>query len=90
MLSASTWKPTFTRWRDLVRWMARSDAALALDVSGVLRDQAQHLSPRGGRPAGVAHIEGVAPEDTLAFAAKVARSVPGIVDARVTRDDNST
>jgi CBS-domain-containing membrane protein len=74
--------------RDLVKWMARSDAALTLDVSGVLRDQAQHLSRiEVTVRQGVAHIEGVAPADTLAFAARVARSVPGITDARVSKDD---
>jgi CBS domain-containing protein len=74
--------------RDLIKWMARSDAALALDVSGVLHDQGHHLSHLEVTVRqGVAHIEGVAREDTLGLAVKLARSVPGIVDARVARDD---
>jgi CBS domain-containing protein len=70
--------------RDLIKWMARSDAALTLDVIAVLSDEARRLAHLEVRVhEGVAHIEGEAGHDTLTLAAKLARSVPGVVDARV-------
>jgi CBS domain-containing protein len=71
--------------RDLIKWMARSDAALTLDVVAVLGDEARHLAHlEVSVHQGVAHIEGEAAQDTLALAAKLARTVPGVVDTRVT------
>jgi CBS domain-containing protein len=71
--------------RDLIKWMARSDAALTLDVVGVLGDEARHLANlEVSVNQGVAHIEGEAAPDTLGLAVKLARTVPGVVDARVT------
>ena len=70
--------------RDLIKWMARSDAALTLDVVGVLGDEARHLANlEVSVHQGVAHIEGEAAPDTLGLAIKLARTVPGVVDARV-------
>lgn len=70
--------------RDLIKWMARSDAALTLDVVGVLGDEARHLANlEVSVHQGVAHIEGEAAPDTLGLAVKLARTVPGVVDARV-------
>jgi len=71
--------------RDLIKWMARSDAALTLDVVAVLGDEARHLANlEVSVHQGIAHIEGVAAPDTLGLAAKLARTVPGVVDTRVT------
>jgi CBS domain-containing protein len=71
--------------RDLIKWMARSDAALTLDVVGVLSDEARRLAHlEVSVHKGVAHIEGEGRHDTLALAAKLARTVPGILDTRVT------
>jgi CBS domain-containing protein len=71
--------------RDLIKWMARSDAALTLDVIAVLGDEARRLAHlEVSVHEGVAHIEGEARHDTLALAAKLARTVPGVLDARVT------
>jgi signal-transduction protein with cAMP-binding, CBS, and nucleotidyltransferase domain len=72
--------------RDLIKWMARSDAALTLDVATVLGDEARHLANlEVSVHQGVAYIVGEAAQDTLALAAKVARTVPGVVDTRVTQ-----
>jgi CBS domain-containing protein len=69
--------------RDLVRWVARSDATLTDEVRSLLSDQAQRLARLDVRVEdGVAHLSGVAAADTLALAAKLARTVPGVVDAR--------
>lgn len=69
--------------RDLVRWLARSDATLTDEVRGLLNDQGQRLARLDVRvEEGVAHLSGVAAPDTLALAAKLARTVPGVVDAR--------
>lgn len=74
--------------RDLIKWMARSDAALTLDVIAVLSDEARRLAHLEVRVhEGVAHIEGEAGHDTLTLAAKLARSVPGVLDARVIADE---
>jgi CBS domain-containing protein len=71
--------------RDLIKWMARSDAALTLDVVGVLGDEARRLANlEVSVHQGVAHVEGEAAPDTLGLAVKLARTVPGVVDARVT------
>jgi CBS-domain-containing membrane protein len=71
--------------RDLIKWMARSDAALTLDVVGVLSDEARRLAHlEVSVHEGVAHIEGEARHDTLVLAAKLARTVPGVLDTRVT------
>jgi osmotically-inducible protein OsmY len=65
--------------------MARSDAALTLDVVAVLNDAARHLANlEVSVRHGVAHVEGEAGQETLALAAKLARTVPGVLDARVT------
>jgi CBS domain-containing protein len=70
--------------RDLIKWMARSDAALTLDVVSVLGDEARHLANlEVTLHQGVAHIEGDAAPDTLALAAKLARRVPGVVDTHL-------
>jgi CBS domain-containing protein len=69
--------------RDLVKWLARSDATLAGEVRSVLHDQGLRLAQLDVRVEdGVAHLSGVAATDTLALAAKLARTVPGVVDAR--------
>jgi CBS domain-containing protein len=69
--------------RDLVRWLARSDATLAGEVRGVLHDQGQRLAQLEVTVEdGVAHLSGGAAPDTRALAAKLACSVPGVVDAR--------
>ncbi len=74
--------------RDLIKWMARSDAVLATDVCGVLRDEGQRLSQlEVAVHQGVAHIKGAAGGDTLALAAMLARSVPGIIGVRVNPDE---
>jgi CBS domain-containing protein len=71
--------------RDLIKWMARSDAALTLDISAVLSDEARRLANlEVSVHQGVAHIEGEGAPDTLALAAKLARTVPGVLDTRVT------
>jgi CBS domain-containing protein len=70
--------------RDLIKWMARSDAALTLDVIAVLSDEARLLARlEVSVHEGVAHIEGEARADTLTLAAKLARTVPGVLDSRV-------
>ena len=70
--------------RDLIKWMARSDAALTLDVLAVISDEARRLAQLDvSVHEGVAQIEGEAGRDTLALAAKLARTVPGVLDARV-------
>jgi CBS domain-containing protein len=70
--------------RDLIKWMARSDAALALDVIAALEEEARRLSNLDvSVHHGVAHIDGEAGQDILALAAKVARRVPGVLDSRV-------
>jgi CBS domain-containing protein len=70
--------------RDLIKWMARSDAALTLDVIAVLGDEARRLANLDvSVHEGVAHIEGEAGHDTLTLATKLARTVPGVTDARV-------
>jgi CBS domain-containing protein len=69
--------------RDLVKWMARSDATLAGEVRSALHDQADRLSRLEVQvEGGVARITGLAAVDTLALAARLARAVPGIVQAR--------
>lgn len=69
--------------RDLVRWVARSDATLTDEVRSRLGEQAQRLARLDVRvEEGVAHLSGPAAADTLALAAKLARTVPGVVDAR--------
>jgi CBS-domain-containing membrane protein len=74
--------------RDLIKWMARSDAALTLDVIAVLSDQARRLAHLEVKVhEGVAHIEGEAASDTLTLAAKLAQTVPGVMDARVTAEE---
>jgi CBS domain-containing protein len=71
--------------RDLIKWMARSDAALTLDVIAVLSDEARRLAHLDVRVhEGVAHIEGEAGHHTLTLAGKLAQTVPGVLDARVT------
>jgi CBS domain-containing protein len=70
--------------RDLVKWMARSDAALTLDVIAVLSHEARRLAHlEVSVHEGVADIEGEAGHDTLTLAGKLARTVPGVLDARV-------
>lgn len=70
--------------RDLIKWMARSDAALTLDAIAALDEEARRLSSlEVSVHHGVAHIEGEAGQDTLELAAKVARRVPGVLDTRV-------
>jgi CBS domain-containing protein len=70
--------------RDLIKWMARSDAALTLDVVAALSEEARRLANlEVSVHQGVARIEGEAAQDTLALAAKLARTVPGVVDTRV-------
>jgi len=70
--------------RDLIKWMARSDAALTLDVIEVLSEEAKRLAHlEVNVHEGMAHIEGEAGHDTLALAGKLARTVPGVLDSRV-------
>jgi CBS domain-containing protein len=70
--------------RDLITWMARSDAALTLDVVAVLDEEARHLAHlEVAVHKGVAHIVGEARHDTLLLAANLARTVPGVLDATV-------
>jgi CBS domain-containing protein len=74
--------------RDLIKWMARSDAALTLDVIAVLSDEARRLAHLEVRVhEGVAHIEGEAAHDTLVLAAKLAQTVPGVLDARLSAEE---
>lgn len=74
--------------RDLIKWMARSDAALTLDVVALLEEEARRLANlRVAVHDGVAHIEGQARPDTLSLAANLARAVPGVMDATVTSKD---
>ena len=74
--------------RDLIKWMARSDAALTLDVVAVLEEQARRLANlEVAVRHGVAYIEGQARQDTLSLATKLARTVPGVADATVTSQD---
>ena len=74
--------------RDLVRWMARSDATLALDVVAYLNEEARRLTNLEVEVhQGVAQIQGEARPDTLELAVSLARTVPGVADATIRRQD---
>lgn len=70
--------------RDLIKWMARSDAALTLDVVAVLAEEAGRLANlEVAVHQGVAHIVGEGHPSTRSLAADLARTVPGVLDATV-------
>jgi CBS domain-containing protein len=79
-----------TDLHDVARMLVEPDVRRVLvvrdrDVLGVIsrREQAQRLARLDVRVEdGVAHLSGPAAADTLALAAKLARTVPGVVDAR--------
>lgn len=75
--------------RDLIKWMARSDASLAMDVAHTLRDRARQLAELEVIvQEGVVRFRGDADDEALATAATLARSVPGIVHVDLTPDDD--
>lgn len=74
--------------RDLVRWMARSDAVLAAEVFGVLRQEGHRLSQMEvSVRQGVAHLRGRGVPATLELAQTLARTIPGVAGAEIHRDD---